>query len=1314
MREATDGSEVAQVPPSGDDTDGNADGATDSLAATNSAPEGNSSGRGVDGETGEAAQERPQGRLQQALGRAAAPLAGAASGALGGALGVAAVASGGALGALAAVALAGTLVSTAVKAQAAQDQQLPTEQSQIETHSQEPVGIEDLADASESRQSQHAENYPDDNGGPLPPPEEDDAESTESESEVGSRQAFADRVEVAEPESQDGDADYAQLLLAGSELLPLVRLLHRLHAKDPRQMEQLCHEQGLVRLSADGEHVPGFFQPGSDTEAAKVFLLGSEADALQRPEAFLECWMQTNARIRLATLDSSIAEEATGHVHEGFQAAWLGVAPALRRLNDSRKVVIVGYSLGGALATLGALDLCCKGFRQVELITFGSPRVGNEIFRNFFREKCLTTGALRVARFVNTLDLVPHVPLNPADAVDATRQGQLWQSVEETLMHRLPQEHLTGPGLGSYVHVSPGTVLDGLSTGLTGMVARLAAVAPDGERAVGLTSLPAEFLSEHSLRSYLRPLAVKFLGVSSERPVLHCSKIRRPALALASVLGASEGVDVSETVKPFLVRSLLPPTVSPEPLSPGTLAAAPKPAWLTVSTLLLDSARPLRAALGRLGPRPTSGLAEAASAASVGVSVGTMLVPHVLGASISAVGCFYIAQQVSRVSQELSVQSANTSGRLDTLASAVHVLSQEVFDARRAIAAGFAEMSALLQRQNVDNILRRARAGQRQLADDLVFLARPSTDHVLMIREGARALRGVTAEVLELSSELEEAGAEAPDLARLLEVLLSGTRLALLADALVDEETAALRAAQAFTRIAPALGRFYWQHMGVGAPEPWQRAIDAHRSRFLAVALAVSANATTASVNPFGRLAFSTPCDRLFAALCVEPRSPELRVSLALHFARGQTASQAIVPSHPWVAIEDDDSHGDELKERLFLQGLARLLPVPGCETDPSAAAHLWNRLVLDGADLASSLKSFEDPLPESALRALATSSSFFVLHVGALAEATREQQLVPLALALHGALVLPGPLAGELQAWLSRVVTVQDLQAAQGSIASSVALQQMAHAVVHDARGMEDLLEKSREVFYDLTSMLQIAMAHLNPSEQQAVEELRTALDKDLESLNAEARYLVLGGLVSAGKTSLINAILLEAVVGAREELKEDRGGRLNVMPTSFNENTRIVTELELSPSCTAIEIRLMESVLETDPEFVPRPEAGEEIRPIAARNFKLSEGYPVVLSGSRPLRRLQKHLQELCAAEVPAGSHRRLHVLLPSRNLERALSIIDTPGLDSPSVWRQVSVLVQSKAFLFLWVASLDSASAFGLQGHHLLELHRRRCLV
>ena len=84
--------------------------------------------------------ERPQGRLQQVLGRAAAPLAGAASGALGGALGVAAVASGGALGALAAVALAGTLVSAASRSQA-QEQEVPAAATtEIEFASQGEIG----------------------------------------------------------------------------------------------------------------------------------------------------------------------------------------------------------------------------------------------------------------------------------------------------------------------------------------------------------------------------------------------------------------------------------------------------------------------------------------------------------------------------------------------------------------------------------------------------------------------------------------------------------------------------------------------------------------------------------------------------------------------------------------------------------------------------------------------------------------------------------------------------------------------------------------------------------------------------------------------------------------------------------------------------------------------------------------------------------------------------------------------------------------------------------------------------------------------
>ena len=122
--EEAGGSPMAQVPF------GEADEAATELEATSDAalPDVLESNPGPGRDDGA---ERPESRLQ-ALGRAAAPLAGplagAASGALGGALGVAAVASGGALGALAAVALAGTLVSAA-RASQVQGQELQEQPS---------------------------------------------------------------------------------------------------------------------------------------------------------------------------------------------------------------------------------------------------------------------------------------------------------------------------------------------------------------------------------------------------------------------------------------------------------------------------------------------------------------------------------------------------------------------------------------------------------------------------------------------------------------------------------------------------------------------------------------------------------------------------------------------------------------------------------------------------------------------------------------------------------------------------------------------------------------------------------------------------------------------------------------------------------------------------------------------------------------------------------------------------------------------------------------------------------------------------------
>ncbi|UNI19643.1 hypothetical protein JDV02_005818 [Purpureocillium takamizusanense] len=86
-------------------------------------------------------------------------------------------------------------------------------------------------------------------------------------------------------------------------------------------------------------------------------------------------------------------------VHSGFRKAWQEIADATTHGleaatracssssssphgNDDYKVVIAGYSLGGAVATLAAAHLRRAGL-VADVFTFGSPRVGNDAFANF-------------------------------------------------------------------------------------------------------------------------------------------------------------------------------------------------------------------------------------------------------------------------------------------------------------------------------------------------------------------------------------------------------------------------------------------------------------------------------------------------------------------------------------------------------------------------------------------------------------------------------------------------------------------------------------------------------------------------------------------------------------------------------------------------------------------------------------------------------------------------------------------------------------------------------------------------------------------
>ena len=77
--------------------------------------------------------------------------------------------------------------------------------------------------------------------------------------------------------------------------------------------------------------------------------------------------------------------------------------------NQEFPVIVVGHSLGGALATYAAYDLYASGFNVQEVWTFGSPRVGSEEFASAYANVL----GHRTWRVVNNNDKIPHVPHYP-------------------------------------------------------------------------------------------------------------------------------------------------------------------------------------------------------------------------------------------------------------------------------------------------------------------------------------------------------------------------------------------------------------------------------------------------------------------------------------------------------------------------------------------------------------------------------------------------------------------------------------------------------------------------------------------------------------------------------------------------------------------------------------------------------------------------------------------------------------------------------------------------------------------------------------
>lgn len=122
-------------------------------------------------------------------------------------------------------------------------------------------------------------------------------------------------------------------------------------------------------------------------------------------------WM-TNFRMRQKVYPYGDESSTDVRFHLGFMEAYLSVRDRL--LNAVRQapecnLIFTGHSLGGALATIAALDtqynITQKTKQAIEVYTFGSPRVGNDALVASFGKRVPLN-----YRFVYGRDIVTHVP----------------------------------------------------------------------------------------------------------------------------------------------------------------------------------------------------------------------------------------------------------------------------------------------------------------------------------------------------------------------------------------------------------------------------------------------------------------------------------------------------------------------------------------------------------------------------------------------------------------------------------------------------------------------------------------------------------------------------------------------------------------------------------------------------------------------------------------------------------------------------------------------------------------------------------------
>lgn len=123
-------------------------------------------------------------------------------------------------------------------------------------------------------------------------------------------------------------------------------------------------------------------------------------------------------------------------VHEGFYNGYAEVSATVKdqvqlifdKYRSATLIYVTGHSLGGAIATVAALDLKATFGKVSEFYSYGEPRVGNVAFATYFDSQ------IPVHRVIHYADIVPHVP---PYGLNYTHGGAQYWYDEEMQIYRI-------------------------------------------------------------------------------------------------------------------------------------------------------------------------------------------------------------------------------------------------------------------------------------------------------------------------------------------------------------------------------------------------------------------------------------------------------------------------------------------------------------------------------------------------------------------------------------------------------------------------------------------------------------------------------------------------------------------------------------------------------------------------------------------------------------------------------------------------------------------------------------------------------------